>query len=675
LKGARLLCIRSITIRNFLSIGNVPQSLSLDSNGLTLVLGENLDVGGANSRNGCGKSAVLQAISYALFGKPLTKIRLDNLVNAINSKEMLVSIDFECHGTPYRIERGRKPNVLRVFCNGASDEAQGENRWTQAEIDRLIGMSPTLFRHIVALNTFTTPFLREEAAVQREVIEELFGITQLSQRAETLKARIDTTKERLRDAEAEVKAQADANARIELAINRAAGEAEGWQTVHERRLADLQAQVAVLDAIDIDYEIALFDRIDQWHRQKQDSDGQRQTIQQQIATLGQEIARHQTELRRCETEVDAINGRSQTARLQAELARYQAQIATNEADLARLADDLAAIMAQLDQPDSHTCVTCGQGLAGTDHLATVIVNLERQQAVLVDTVTRLLATQETLAVQIATIETEIAGMEADIAERRDTITQRRTELADAIAALQADGQRLQAALATVATPGDRPASKYPDRDAVWRLRDQHARLAAQLAAESSTANPFAAKIDGLRSTLSVIDYASLNDLTSQFKHESFLHKLLTARDSFIRKAILDQNLHHLNRRLDHYLQQLGLPHEVAFAPDLTVEIDLLGASYDFEQLSRGEMNRIILATSWGFRDVWQSLNTSLNLFMVDECIDTGMDGAGVEATLGILTQMADQQQSVFLISHRDELRERIDNVLLVRKEQQFTTFA
>ena len=185
-------------------------------------------------------------------GSRCTKVRLDNLVNAINGKEVRWQSRLECHGKPYRIERGRKPNVLRYYCDGVQevDEAQGENRRTQAEIERLLGMSPILFRHIVALNTFTTPFLREEAAVQREVIEELFGITQLSQRAEALKKRLDTTKEKLRDADATVKANTEANSRIEQAITRAEGEAQTWQTAQQRRLNDLTQQAEALLAID-----------------------------------------------------------------------------------------------------------------------------------------------------------------------------------------------------------------------------------------------------------------------------------------------------------------------------------------------------------------------------------------------------------------------------------------
>src|ERR1044072_961227 len=254
-----MLHVTRLTAKNFLTIGQVEQSIDLAIDGLTLVLGENLDVGGANSRNGCGKTAILQAITYGLYGKPLTKIRLDNLCNNVNGKGMRVSLDFEVHGKRYRIERGRKPAVLRFYRDGvhqqAFDEAQGESRHTQAEIDRILGMSHTLFRHVVALNPSTTPFLREEPGMQREVIEELFGIDQLSQRAEALKQRMDGTKEQVRSTEAKATAEPEANARITHAIERAKSDAEAWRIAQRHRLSELAKAAEALDSINIDQEI------------------------------------------------------------------------------------------------------------------------------------------------------------------------------------------------------------------------------------------------------------------------------------------------------------------------------------------------------------------------------------------------------------------------------------
>ena len=165
----------------------------LDQHGLTLVLGNNLDLGGDGARNGVGKTTMVNALSYALYGSALTNIRKENLLNKTNGKSMLVSVEFEKNGNRYKIERGRKPNLLHFYVDddevteAGSDEGAGENRVTQEAINRVVGMGAEMFKHLVALNTYTIPFLALKSNEQREIIEELLGITQLSEKAEYLR--------------------------------------------------------------------------------------------------------------------------------------------------------------------------------------------------------------------------------------------------------------------------------------------------------------------------------------------------------------------------------------------------------------------------------------------------------------------------------------------------------
>ena len=150
---------------------------------------------------------------------------------------------------------------------------------------------------------------------------------------------------------------------------------------------------------------------------------------------------------------------------------------------------------------------------------------------------------------------------------------------------------------------------------------------------------------------------------------------LTNKDSFIRKKIIDQNLAYLNNRLTHYLDRLQLPHTVVFKNDLTVEITQLGQDLDFDNLSRGERNRLILGLSWAFRDVWESLYQNINLLFIDELVDSGMDANGVENAIAVLKKMGrERQKNIYLISHKEELASRVTNVLKVIKENGFTSY-
>jgi ABC-type multidrug transport system ATPase subunit len=159
------------------------------------------------------------------------------------------------------------------------------------------------------------------------------------------------------------------------------------------------------------------------------------------------------------------------------------------------------------------------------------------------------------------------------------------------------------------------------------------------------------------------------------QHQEYLLDLLTSKKSFVRKKIIEQNLTYLNSRLSFYLDSMGLPHTVVFQNDLTVEITELGRELDFDNLSRGERNRLILGLSFSFRDVYESLYSPINVLFVDELIDNGLDTIGVENSIALLKDMARRRnKSVWLVSHRDELTNRVSSVLKVIKEGGFTSY-
>jgi len=203
-----------------------------------------------------------------------------------------------------------------------------------------------------------------------------------------------------------------------------------------------------------------------------------------------------------------------------------------------------------------------------------------------------------------------------------------------------------------------------------------ATLESALVAKAGEQDPYQEQIEELKHTaLQEINWDTVNQLNTLKEHQEFLLKLLTNKDSFIRKKIIDQNLAYLNNRLTYYLDKMGLPHQVSFQNDLNVEITQLGQDLDFDNLSRGERNRLILGLSWSFRDVWESLYQNINLLFIDELIDNGLDANGVENALGILKKMArERKKNIYLISHKDELIGRVNNVLKVIKENGFTSY-
>jgi DNA repair exonuclease SbcCD ATPase subunit len=576
--------IKDLTVKNFMSVGNATQAINFDRQDLTLVLGENIDLGGDGSRNGTGKTTIINALSYALYGEALTNIRRDNLINKTNSKGMMVSLDFCVGEQCYRIERGRKPNVLKFYINDseqeADDYAQGDSRETQGAILKLLSMSHTMFKHLVALNTYTEPFLSLKQNDQREIIEQLLGITQLSERAEKIKELSKQTRDDIKQEEMTIKALQTANDKIGEQIQALKRRQTLWMNKKAEDVKKFETAINDLAHVDIEAELSAHAELASW-----------------------------TELNNTQTQ------------LQKDIAALTAQVTRAEKDVGRTKRALESL-------ESGTCGSCGQSV---DHMET------HQQ-------------------HVAKAQEEYNGASDFL-----------REIQAGIDALKADKTEVPA----------RPRVFYDSLSDAHNHRSTLSSLETQLQSKRAEADPYVDQIVEMQTTAATeISYDKLNDLTRLYDHQDFLLKLLTNKDSFVRKRIIDQNLSYLNSRLTHYLDRIGLPHTVIFQNDLTVEIQELGRDLDFDNLSRGERNRLIISMSWAFRDVWESLYGAINLLFIDEMIDSGMDTSGVEAALALLKKMArERSKSIWLVSHKDELAGRVNNLLKVVKENGFTSYS
>ena len=262
--------VKSLTVKNFMSVGNSTQAVDFDKQQLTLVLGENLDQGGddSGSRNGTGKTTIINALSYALFGVALTNIRRDNLVNKTNNKSMLVTLAFEKDNTEYHIERGRKPNTLKFKINGLDSRIvmnlQGDSRKTQEDINSLLGMSHEMFKHIVALNTYTEPFLALKNNDQRAILEQLLGITILSEKADLLREKIKITRDDITEENARIQAVKTSNEKITESIGNLQSRKKAWIATNKSERDKLNKAIKELEQVDIEAELEAHEKLSSW---------------------------------------------------------------------------------------------------------------------------------------------------------------------------------------------------------------------------------------------------------------------------------------------------------------------------------------------------------------------------------------------------------------------------
>jgi DNA repair exonuclease SbcCD ATPase subunit len=252
-----------------------------------------------------------------------------------------------------------------------------------------------------------------------------------------------------------------------------------------------------------------------------------------------------------------------------------------------------------------------------------------------------------------------------------------TEATESVATHQTELSELKEALDSLGVLGLCPEVTYDSLEQALNHKNTLDGLERDLVIKDAETNPYQEQIEELKNTaVQEIDWNAVNALVRIKEHQEFLLKLLTNKDSFIRKRIIDQNLAFLNQRLTYYLDKIGLPHIVEFQNDLTVIITQLGQDLDFDNLSRGERNRLILSMSWAFRDVWENLYQAINLLFIDELVDSGMDASGVESSIAVLKKMTrERNKNVFLISHRDDLTSRVNHVLKVIKENGFTSYS
>ena len=673
-----------------MSVGNATQGIDFDRRDLTLVLGENLDLGGDGSRNGTGKTTIINALSYALYGNALSNIRKDNLVNKTNGKNMLVSLDFSVNGQEYRIERGRKPNVLRFYINNedkSSDDAQGDSRETQEAIERIMGMSHDMFKHVLALNTYTEPFLSLKANDQRTIIEQLLGITLLSERADRIKELNKQTKDAITQEEFRIRAEQEANKRIEEQIESLKRRQALWKTKHDSDVAALVTKYTDLVHVDIKLELQAHKDLAVWSEQKK----QQETYSSLVARSTAWKQKHDAEWQaagRAYLDKNRISIEIELAAW-AQLAAYNQQ-AKDIVELQKLIDRcvrdeqkevklVEKLKAEIEELKNHKCYACGQDFHDANH-ESVLTAKEKalQEASLqalatntqwIEHTDALLKLGELGTKPVTHYKTEAEAIRhaSELAGLKQVMDAKEAEL---------DPFAEQLAELTLVVPGPQPVTHYDTEAEAIKHSSQVDSLLQQIATRDSEIDPYTEQIEDMtKQALQTVSYDHLNELTRVQEHQDFLLKLLTSKDSFVRKKIIDQNLSYLNSRLTHYLDRIGLPHTVKFQNDLSVSIEELGRELDFDNLSRGERNRLILSMSWAFRDVWESLYHPINLLFIDELIDNGLDTQGVENALALLKKMSrERNKSIWLVSHREELAGRVENILKVVKENGFTNY-
>jgi DNA repair exonuclease SbcCD ATPase subunit len=520
---------------------------------------------------------------------------------------------------------------------------------------------------------------------QRNVIEQLLGITLLSEKADLIKEKIRLNKDAIQQEEFRNKAVEEANGRVQEQIDALKRRQKLWQKQHDESLNKLVLDYDELSKIDIEAELQAHKDLSTYNELKQKQERYEAILARQTSWL----QKRDSDVATLQSQYDTLSHIDITAELQShydlkvydaaklELENLSKTIKALEASLKKEQALVIKIQEEIKTLEENKCYACGQDFHDENHNA--VINNKRDL--------------------LTVAEGDLAQTQNDLEKNKNSIyvlgekptTHYRTE-AEAIkhsSELERIQQQIEAKKNeddpyadqlienACVDAGSRPATHYDTEAEAIEHRTVVANLEKAISTKAEETDPYNEQvIDMENRALQTVTFDKINELSKYGDHLKFLIDILTSKDSFVRKKIIDQNLSYLNARLTHYLDKIGLPHTVVFKNDLSVEITELGRELDFDNLSRGERNRLILGLSFAFRDVWENLYFPINTLFIDELIDSGMDSIGVENSMAILKDMSRRRnKSIWLVSHREELAGRVPSVLKVLKENGFTTYS
>lgn len=566
-----------LRLRNFMSFGNCYTDIDLTAEGTILINGENIDNGGAN---GVGKTTIINAICYALYNNPFDKISLKRLINNTNGEKdtlMEVSLRFLKGDKEYEIYRCRGSETnIEISCDGQDItlDSVAENDKMVVEI---IGYSYELFTNVIVFAGGMEPFLLKSVGDQRKLIEELFNITILSEKAKTLKEKIKITEGDINIQEAVIREQQNAVARYNKQVADAEARILKWEEDKETSIAKIKAQLESIDGIDFEAEKARHEEL------KITSDGVK--ILRQLSQASEKKVR------------EAITKCSKIGK-------------------------------ELEHLRDSKCPYCLQQFADA---GAKIAELEKQE--------------EALIAEIDELKKEFEETDANLKAAEELEKQIKESI------------------------------EHPNLDALLKIRTDAEVLRDKLKQTEASTNPHLEAFEALLTeSVKETNTKKLDELKTLLEHQQFMLKLLTDKNSFLRRSIINETIPFLNDRLNYYTSELGLPHLVNFADDMSCTVSEYGRELDFGNLSNGEKKRVNIAMSLAFRDVLHHLHGRANCMFIDELDGGALDLPGVDSIIRVLKKKSrDDNLAIWIISHRPEMGGRFDTEITVRKENGFSS--
>jgi DNA repair exonuclease SbcCD ATPase subunit len=566
-----MITFKKIRWRNFLSTGNQFTELNFTEFNTNLIIGT----------NGAGKSTVLDALTFSLFGKPFRKINKPQLINSVNEKDCKVEVEFSIGNTEWKVVRGIKPAIFEIYRDSnlldQSAAALDQQKWLEQNV---LKMNYKSFTQIVILGSSTfVPFMQLPAAHRREVIEDLLDIKIFSSMNSLIKEKIRAVKEDIKVYELKKESLLDKVKMQEEFIGELENRGNANINANKEKIANLDKEIG-------DYI--------------------------------EENTSNEDPLRALIREQDAITGYAEKLR---KLGNLKGKISQKVSTITKEHKFFT---------ENTVCPTCTQPI---------------DEEFRINRITD--AQNKAKELQSGYKELEEAIKEEEKRERQFTALSK--EISKLTNGISQNNVKISGC-----------------QKQIRSLESEIQRITEQLANRNSEHEKLESFKDNLKST-----YDELASKKDTINYYDFSYSLL--KDGGVKTKIIKKYLPLINQQVNRYLQMMDFYINFTLDEEFNETVQSpIHEDFSYASFSEGEKMRIDLALLFTWREVARMKNSvNTNLLIMDEVFDSSLDGFGTEEFLKIIRYVI-KDANIFVISHKESLHDRFENVIKFEKVKGFS---
>lgn len=681
--------LKTITIQNFLSIKHV--TLELDNQGLVLLKGKNLDAPGLNN-NGAGKSSVLEAIVYAIYGRTIRGLKGDSVIHRIPKKNMKIFLDLEDDdGAAYRIARYRKHSVNKnksfIYRNGTDITPKSEAD-VNSYIADLLQADYLTFTSSILYSAESFKFTSATDSEMKATFEKMLGLDVYKKCQEIAKNRLRTVAADLDVTNTNLYALGSKIVDLDKQIAELTQDKNEYVDKQNKKIEELKKKYEHLNAEIVDYR----NQAESWEKKKESDAQKEKEAEGNLKELNQKLKSVEEKRLAVQATEDDISSLERTIKKHKYNIKEQTDIVENNTNkVDKRNNKIKGLMEQketLDKGVGMPCPTCGQPMTAE--------SLEPAKKELDEQILECKQLIVTFQNRIKEAKTNIKNSEEIIKECEEESLDLQHAIKELKAEIDESKELIQAQSETEELVYKYHKNATADAEKIKMLHkyikdSQEGMLAIQkdIKEAEEEKNPYDKMIDKCQSDKRSCQ-KNIDALTAKVKDKVEEREILefwaqAYSNTGIKSYILDDITPFLNKCVNKYLRTLTDGHiEAKFVTQQTLKsgekrekfgIEIINADggHEYSANSGGEKKRVDLAVNLALQDLLASRSSKrMNIAIFDEIFDA-LDSEGIEKVADLLQELSAEKSSIFVVSHNEQLQNYFENTITVVKQGGFST--